>query len=332
MKKTLRYIRNICCSFPLNICINKINDNNKIKYMFYFIFLPIELVWFVYFWISGLILNKKKDYRYKLAVVAIIKNEALYLDEWITYYNRICGVEHFYLYNNNSDDNTKTVLKKYEDIGLVTLIDFPGNMRQVDAYNLTIVKYRRCVKYLIVIDADEFLYFDRNKTNNLYMLLNMLLKKPKIGSVGINWCMYGSGHQNSYENKPVIERFVYRGRKENDSNHYIKSIVNPRLTIGFYKAHINRCFPGIHIVNCKGERIVESKTDVVIHEPLRLNHYFTKSKEEYEKKRSRGMADQKGIRDECNFEMYDLNDVFDDSMKQYVSVIKDGLFIKYERN
>ncbi|MBR7025230.1 MAG: glycosyltransferase family 2 protein, partial [Selenomonadaceae bacterium] len=51
----------------------------------------------------------KNLFLYDLAVVAIFKNEGHYLKEWLDYH-LFAGVEHFYLYNNNSTDNYEEVL------------------------------------------------------------------------------------------------------------------------------------------------------------------------------------------------------------------------------
>ena len=49
-------------------------------------------------------------FRYELAVVAILKNEAPYVREWVEYH-LVAGVDHFYLYDNDSEDNLAEVLK-----------------------------------------------------------------------------------------------------------------------------------------------------------------------------------------------------------------------------
>jgi glycosyltransferase involved in cell wall biosynthesis len=54
-----------------------------------------------------------------IAFCAIIKNEARYLDEWLAYHYLI-GVEHFYITDDNSTDNIKSVLQKWIKAGLVT--------------------------------------------------------------------------------------------------------------------------------------------------------------------------------------------------------------------
>ena len=40
------------------------------------------------------------------------KNEAPYLREWIEF-NHIVGVDHFFLYNNNSEDNYEEIIEPY---------------------------------------------------------------------------------------------------------------------------------------------------------------------------------------------------------------------------
>lgn len=58
----------------------------------------------------------KRRCAYSLSVCSIFKNEAPYLREWIEYH-LIVGIEHFYLYNNNSEDNFEEVLRPYIEKG-----------------------------------------------------------------------------------------------------------------------------------------------------------------------------------------------------------------------
>ena len=54
--------------------------------------------------------SKRKKYKYEVAICLIFKNEAAYLKEWIEYH-RLLGVERFYFYDNESNDNTKEIEK-----------------------------------------------------------------------------------------------------------------------------------------------------------------------------------------------------------------------------
>ncbi|MCI9362446.1 MAG: glycosyltransferase family 92 protein, partial [Hungatella sp.] len=90
-----------------------------------------------------LLLNRKNtitDKKYKVSICAIFKDESSVLREWIEYH-LIVGVEHFYLYNNDSIDNYKEILDPYINKGIVTLIEWPGKQRQISAYEDSIEQY-----------------------------------------------------------------------------------------------------------------------------------------------------------------------------------------------
>ena len=53
----------------------------------------------------------KNLFPYELAIVAIFKDEAPYLREWLDYH-LLAGVEHFYLYSNESSDGHADYLRR----------------------------------------------------------------------------------------------------------------------------------------------------------------------------------------------------------------------------
>ena len=57
--------------------------------------------------------RENRAFKYFMSIACIIKNEGPYLREWLEYH-KLIGVEHFYVYDNESSDNTKelpTLLK-----------------------------------------------------------------------------------------------------------------------------------------------------------------------------------------------------------------------------
>ena len=85
--------------------------------------------------------KEPKKFKYSLAISAIMKNEGAYLDEWIKYH--ICaGVEKFYLYDNESSDNTHEILEPYIKSGIVELKYFPGKTKQLAAYRDAIKNHK----------------------------------------------------------------------------------------------------------------------------------------------------------------------------------------------
>ena len=150
---------------------------------------------------------KKRDMaerQYKVSIGAIFKNEALYLKEWIEFH-RIVGVEHFYLYNNNSDDNYREVLEPYIKRNIVTLVDWPKNQAQIEAYKDCIHKYAKETRWMGFVDIDEFVV--PRKTDNIYDFLQAF--ENKYGAVKLYWRMYGtSGHMARDVKGLVTEDFT----------------------------------------------------------------------------------------------------------------------------
>ena len=63
-------------------------------------------------------------FSYELVVASMFYNEAPYLREWVEYH-RMAGVDHFWLYNDNSTDNWKEVLLPFMEEGLVEVFNWP---------------------------------------------------------------------------------------------------------------------------------------------------------------------------------------------------------------
>lgn len=97
-----------------------------------------------------------------LAFVLIAKNEAPYIEEWINFHLKQ-GVSKFIIYDNESTDNLREVLRPYIEKGIVFYELLRSKRRQNDAYNIALNKYRKNFKYIGFFDADEFV-FVRNNT------------------------------------------------------------------------------------------------------------------------------------------------------------------------
>lgn len=106
----------------------------------------------------------KDLFLYDLAVVAILKNEGPYLKEWLDYH-LLAGVDHFYLYDNDSPDNQAEVAKPYVEAGLVDYIPFPGLAMQIPAYKDAVKRFKFQSRYMAFIDGDEFVYPKLTKVN-----------------------------------------------------------------------------------------------------------------------------------------------------------------------
>ena len=62
-----------------------------------------------------------------LVACAIFRDEAPFLAEWIAFH-RLVGVDHFFLYDNGSQDEPESVLAPFLAEGCVTLKPWPISM------------------------------------------------------------------------------------------------------------------------------------------------------------------------------------------------------------
>ncbi|MCL2416820.1 MAG: glycosyltransferase family 92 protein [Bacteroidales bacterium] len=245
----------------------------------------------------------KSQPQYYLTVCAIAKNEGAYFDEWIKWHHDL-GVEKFYIYDNESIDNTKEVLEPYIKSGLVEYIFFPGKRRQIPAYDDCLEKHRFDAHWIAVIDLDEFIVPIKDKT-----IPDFLKRFESFSAVEINWLVYGSGGAKEKKSGTVMERFTQHSLPEHELNRKVKTIVNPRCIFNFIGCHEASRICG-KTADSHGSPITKSFNDrSPQHDVIRINHYAVKSYEEFLEKRARGSARSVNQRGLDYFEQFDLNDI-----------------------
>ncbi|NRO08907.1 glycosyltransferase family 2 protein [Lactobacillus helveticus] len=288
-------------------------ENKKVRKLLTLFYFPIGLI-------ASFLNRKVKDpdrkYKYDLSIVLIVKNEGKYIQEWIEYY-KILGFSRFYIFDNDSTDDTKQKLKKYIDHGLVDYNVIHGKARQMDAYNLALKKSKIESKYLAIMDADEFIFLTQPHKKLIDEINGLFNQSESIGGIGLNWMIFGSSHFKKQPKGLVTQSYLYRSKYSFAKNNTIKTICNPRAVVGILNPHYVEYRKGYHAVNALGDYMEGPSTCNSSKMIMRVNHYFTKSKEEFMQKRARGMADQDKIRNISDFKLHDRNDVFDDSMLRY---------------
>lgn len=234
----------------------------------------------------------ERTMKYPVSLCLIFKNEAPFLKEWIDYHRTI-GVDHFFLYNNNSTDNYQEVLRYYIEAGIVTLVEFPYDHAQMKAYEHCFENYKGETNWIGFFDADEFICprYDNN-------IKDWLFRFSKFHSVLIYFHVFGTGGLLKHDySRNVIEQYYNCWPT---LQNWGKCFVNTRFEISNYRTsrlHHSTCtffrflgfkisLPPINqfgdICPCtyvlgglKGKR---EKADIY------LNHYFTKSWDIYNKK------------------------------------------------
>ncbi|MCZ6812724.1 MAG: glycosyltransferase family 92 protein [Alphaproteobacteria bacterium] len=296
--------------------------------------------------------------KYYLSVCAIFRNEAYYLREWIEFH-RIVGVDHFFLYNNFSDDSFVEVLRGF-DSNVVSPLNCPVSMGTgglVAAYQNCLENFGASSRWIAFIDLDEFLFAPGQPD-----LREALAAYEAFPGVVVNWQIYGSSHHQRRPQGLVTENFTMRAETQWIRNARSKSMVDPSRTLNTTSAHDFIYRDGALAVteNFEPVRLIEpadsaaraeatmvrgsgdldldkdpyavkqfSVTSVSVNK-LRINHYAVKSRDEFEDKVKRFAEPMKGAGryhhiDKIYFPYHDRNEVHDPILHRYLAELKAAL-------
>lgn len=222
--------------------------------------------------------------KYYLALVAIFRDEARFLKEWIEFY-KLMGVERFYLYNHLSQDNYMEVLAPYIADGTVELNHLVSDTiypmhwckLQLSVYERTIRKIEQEVEWLIIVDTDEFIVPVKEQS-----LVAALKKYDDYASVCVNWRLFGSsGVSEIPSDKLMIETLTNMGVSDNVNYNelHVKSIVKPRYVKGITQPHSVVLSHGYEQVTENYEYFYGPHSPYASNNILTINHYWSRDLE-----------------------------------------------------
>ncbi len=273
-------------------------------------------------------------YNYKVSIATVFQNEGPYLKEWIEFH-RLVGVEHFFLYNNNSEDEFRDVLAPYIEEGIVELIEWEE--RATSQIHWKAIQRKALIdaterglgisEWIAYIDADEFIFPVKDKT--IPEFLNSFSNFP---AVSINWQVFGTSHVKCLkQNRLMIEQLVYRMQKSHVYNYFVKTIAKPEYvnldaSLARWNPHTIPLKPGHLIVNANKKPLKISKMDPSIPiERIRIHHYsFRDENFFFNVKLNRADANNektKLLKEHAK----DANDVQDKSILIYAEELKKNL-------
>ena len=258
----------------------------------------------------------KNFFLHDLSVVAIIKNDAHYLEEWLNYH-LVAGVDHFYLYDNGSSDNTREILDPYIETEIVDLFSVTGDSMQIPVYNDATRRFKFATRYMAFIDTNEFI-LPKGDKSVVDVVDEVLSPNPHAAALVANWQIFGSNNLEKADfEKGVLERFTRRAprnwfeplteEKSPSGNIFVKTIANPRFIRAVANPHFAFYFDGKFAVNSAGGRVPYWGNESIQSDKIVINRYFTRSKEEFQSKSS----------DMSIFEKFDRNDETDDDILKY---------------
>jgi len=254
----------------------------------------------------------------QLSICAILKDEGLYIIEWLEFH-KIVGVERFYLYDNNSTDDVFEKVKPYIDRGEIIWHDWPEQAGQRSSYNHCLKHYREESEWIAFIDLDEFLF--PSEADDLKKVLEEYKEYPGIG---VNWLCFGSSGHISKPEGLVTENFTRRPTDDGPSAQHggrMKSIVRPTQTIRSATPHHFIYVDDEQAVTENQQDFVGPRTPYTSVKKLRINHYLTKSKEEFRIKSQRGAGNGTN-KPFAIFEKYDQNQIEDLTIQRFLPALK----------
>jgi hypothetical protein len=237
-----------------------------------------------------------------LSIAAIVKNEARYIEEWLVFHRKL-GVEHFYIYDHESTDDLLTVLKPY--LHFITYLKVEGIAPQLQVYRHAIEAAKKDTYWLGLVDIDEFIL-----PTNKQSISKFLEEYELAPGVCVNWMLYGNSYYKTRQTGLVTDTFDYRASTNNPVNNHVKTILQPTQFVAITTPHHCHYKYGRCAVNEKYVS-VNSPFSPNSTELIRVNHYFTKSTEEFRDKIERGRSDATFKRRVEELEPIAYNQVYD---------------------
>ncbi|GLT43407.1 hypothetical protein SLA2020_173570 [Shorea laevis] len=128
---------------------------------------------------------------YEMCICTMVLNQAKFLKEWVMYHARI-GVQRWYIYDNNSDDNTDGVIKRLLDANYnVSRHVWPWIKTQEAGFAHCALRARDSCVWVGFIDVDEFFHL---KSGLMFhdVLQNVSLRYDGVTSFGNSRKKYGN--------------------------------------------------------------------------------------------------------------------------------------------
>lgn len=250
----------------------------------------------------------------KVAVCAIAKNENLYIREWVEWYKNL-GISKIFLYDNNEifdGERFEEIINDYIKDGFVEIINRRGITLSVqtdkDGKTLQGLSFKDCFynnykdyDYMCFFDIDEYL-----EIYNKYVDLNDFLHDfDEYDGIRVQWKMYGDNDNIYFENKPLFKRFKYETNASYDR--HVKQILNCNKN---FDEELIFCAHGVfnkkyNFVNVNKQPLKNVYLDTFAYDnlPVYINHFYSKSTEEFFKRKYNKPSAVTGINNDRNFNL-----------------------------
>lgn len=218
----------------------------------------------------------------KVCIVAILKDEINFIDEWLVYH-KLIGIDHFFLYDNDPKFPLQTYTEPHSSY--VTIIPWVYNrndssepMPQLAAYRHAVDNLLTGYEWVAFIDGDEFIVLKENDD-----IHEFLVGFKHFSAVSLNWHLFG--HNGFYDNpEHLITATLIRRMKMPSIR--VKTITRVNEILLIRSAHYCELRRGTRVdanLRQASDRLYPGKTN-----RANINHYQSRSFKNWMNRVNRG--------------------------------------------
>lgn len=269
-------------------------------------------------------------------VVSTMKNEAPYILEWVAHYKTL-GFDHILVCTNDCTDTTVEILRRLQEMGLVTQHDTIVRKAGIHRSALRQASRRYDIvmtaKWVFVCDVDEFLNIHIGD-GSVQALVEGSGEDADV--ISVPWRIFGPDGVERFEDRPVTRQFTraefeWGPKARSDTGKFVKSLytnqhkfqrmgLHAPVSLDEHVGDTRRVLPGgvDYIVN--GERT--ENPPLFTH--AQVNHYALRSMESFLIKRARGRANHSHhVLGQDYWDKFNRNDETDQSIERYADRVSD---------
>lgn len=222
----------------------------------------------------------------KIATFTMIKNEQLYLKEWIEH-NLMLGFDEIWLAEDYDSKSHKEITDAYPEVHYVSLKDdmkimpwVAAQQRQYRAnqYMINYLKKERGMDWVAPIDIDEFICYEGDS------LKDVLKQFEPYKGVYMAWKMYGAnGHVKRVEDASTMQAYTKLSPCIAEGDWTGKVFVNcNKITDSDQYRNVHLQYGAVDVNFEEVTNVADTKLKMpTLWHTLWENHYFTKSWEDW---------------------------------------------------
>lgn len=219
------------------------------------------------------------DHLYKTCIMTMIKNERLYIKEWVDYHLNL-GFDDIFIFEDYGSESHKDIFKGYNNVHIIKIentriYNYKTCKTQIQLMKYFLEKLKDENKYdwCLFSDVDEFLYLEPE-----YTLHKLLFEYDNYPGIFLSWKMYTANGHIKCPKGNVVDNYTEFTNNTIDGNKIItqwnkKSLVNIHMASTFLTNHCIKDGVDIDYSNNINNKLLYKKAW--------LNHYFTKSWEDF---------------------------------------------------